>query len=208
MSPEPVRSKREKCLRCQRPLNYCYCSEIKETEACIDLIILQHPKETHHPMNTARIAEIGFRNCQIFVGEDFSDNRDLKEILSQKKCALLFPGKNAVNASELTEQDMPEMMIILDGTWRKARKIFHCNPVLQALPSIFLDHNLTSDYRIRKVPSPEALSTIEAAVVLLRQIDKNKSVHQSLLNAFDKMIQMQINRMGKAVYEKNYAHRN
>ncbi|WP_422450168.1 MULTISPECIES: DTW domain-containing protein [unclassified Endozoicomonas] len=59
------------CPRCQRPETQCYCSALKEEIACMDIIILQHPRESRHPLNTARILELGIGNCEVWVGEDF-----------------------------------------------------------------------------------------------------------------------------------------
>ena len=47
----------------------------------MDLLILQHPKETRHPLNSARIAQLGIRNCEILVGEDFTENDRLQNLL-------------------------------------------------------------------------------------------------------------------------------
>lgn len=158
-------------------------------------------------MNTARIAELGLANCRIFAGEDFNQNQELLKIIKKKNCFLLFPGPNAINSKEQIAQQKPEAVIILDGTWKKARRIYYCNPFLQTLPALFIEHDQQSSYRIRKTPDKSSLSTIEAAVILLRQADNNNASHQPLLEAFDRMIQMQIDTMGPELYQKNYADR-
>lgn len=198
---------RVECPRCLRPENYCYCADLPCETASVDLIILQHPKESKHPMNTARIAELGLSNCQIIVGEDFSEHARLQEILHTRRCFLLFPRPDAIDSQVQIQQVVPEVVIILDGTWKKARRIYHCNPGLQQLPALSISHDQLSNYRIRKTPNELALSTVEAAVILLRYADKNDTSHQSLLDAFDRMIQMQIEAMGQGVYQKNYTHR-
>ena len=157
---------RIECSRCKRPEPYCYCSNLTEETGSVDIIILQHPKETRHPMNTARIADLGLTNCTIFIGEDFSQNQALLDIVNSKKCFLLFPGPDAVNSKEQIAREKPEVVIILDGTWKKARRIFYCNPLLQTLPALSIEHDQASNYRIRKTPGESSLSTIEAAVIL------------------------------------------
>ena len=195
------------CPNCQRPTNYCYCAQITSEYADIDLVILQHPKETRHPMNTARIAELGIKNCDIWVGEDFTDHQPLQELIHHTQCYLLFPGPKAQDSQQILQQQKPETLIIIDGTWRKARRIYHCNALLHTLPALSLNHDQLSGYRIRKAPSDKALSTIEAIVFLLRQASQSPEAHQSLLDAFNHMIQMQIHTMGEEVYQKNYGHR-
>lgn len=198
---------RAECPRCKRPVDYCFCKHIKSETGALEIVILQHPKETRHPMNTAKIAELGLTNCTILTGEDFSNNSELHNLLSTKKCYLLFPKPGAIDSQNITAAERPEVVIILDGTWKKARKIYHCNPALRQLPAISIHHDQPSEYRIRKVPGDTALSTVEAAVILLRHTSNNNTSHKSLLDAFGRMIDLQINRMGSDTYEKNYAHR-
>ena len=200
------------CPRCERPIDYCYCSELAAEQADINLVILQHPKETRHPMNTARIAELGISNCEIWVGEDFTEHQPLLNLIKlnlikEKQCYLLFPGPDAQDSKQVLQKHTPDVVIIIDGTWRKAKRILHLNPQLQALPALSLNHEQLSNYRIRKAPDTASLSTVEAAVLLLRQVSNKKNAHQSLLDVFDRMVQMQIERMGNEVYQNNYADR-
>ena len=60
-----------------------------------------------------------------------------------------------------------------------------------------------SNYRIRKAPSAEGLSTIEAIVDTLR-VMAQKPVHQGLLDCFDRMIEQQIAHIGSELYQRNY----
>ncbi|USE38387.1 tRNA-uridine aminocarboxypropyltransferase [Endozoicomonas sp. SCSIO W0465] len=196
------------CRGCQRPQKQCYCKALKEEAACMDIIILQHPRESRHPLNTARILELGIGNCEVWVGEDFSNHSQLLKTLAEKNCYLLFPGANARASQDVLRTETPEVLIILDGTWRKAKKIYYCNPLLQQLPGIELTDLSLSDYRIRKAPGAGALSTVEAAVNLLRQASRDSKAHQQLLDTFSLMIDQQINAMGQEVFRKNYPQGN
>ncbi|WP_299728371.1 tRNA-uridine aminocarboxypropyltransferase [uncultured Endozoicomonas sp.] len=196
---------RPTCPRCTRPLNQCFCQSLREETACMDLVILQHPTETRHPLNTARILELGIKNCSIFIGENFEDNAELQAALKGRKTYLLFPGDDAITSEEALEQGKPEVLIVLDGTWRKARKIYFTNLWLQALPCIALKDLPASNYRIRKAPGKESLSTLEATVALLREAGNDSQAHEPLLNAFDQMINQQISAMGQSTYQKNYS---
>ncbi|WP_062267162.1 tRNA-uridine aminocarboxypropyltransferase [Endozoicomonas arenosclerae] len=199
---------RAKCPRCERPLQFCICSNLQPEPACCELLILQHPDEVRHPLNTARIAKLGIQNCTVLIGEDFTDHAQLNHLIEHKKVCLLFPDDQALLPSEHQKNHgQPDVCIVLDGTWRKARKILHLNPHFHALPFISLPEQQQSSYRIRKVPGPSALSTIEAAVCLLRELSGNPQVHQNCLDSFNAMIERQIEAMGREVYEKNYRNR-
>ena len=195
---------RTTCPQCLRPSPLCYCHLIEVQRAGIDLIILQHPREAKHPLNSARIAKLGISNCQLWVGEDFATHQGLQQALAEKACYLLFPGNNARDSAEVLAQSTPEVLIIIDGTWRKARRIYHSNQSLQQLPAIVLNNPERSNYRIRKAPGDSALSTIESTVTLLRQACGQPDAHNSLLRAFNWMIDQQIHHMGETTWQKNY----
>ncbi|MGB0360723.1 MAG: tRNA-uridine aminocarboxypropyltransferase [Endozoicomonas sp.] len=195
---------RELCTGCVRPLSQCFCKPLNSETACMDLIILQHPTEVRHPLNTARILELGINNCRTFIDEIFTESSEPHEIISNQKSYLLFPSENAATSDEVLNRETPKTLVILDGTWRKAKKILFLNPWLQQLPCIALKNQPASRYRIRKAPGKESLSTVEATVALLREASRNEEAHQPLLDAFEQMIQLQINAMGSEIYQKNY----
>ena len=194
------------CDRCLKPLSMCYCQTLTAEKADIDLLILQHTKETKHPLNTARIAGLGIENCTIMIGEDFSHNEAFNKLLRERKACLLFPSEQAVCWQQLKTDHTqePDLIIVLDGTWRKARKMLYLNPVLQNLPALTLSKVPESNYRIRKASEESALSTIEATVALLREVSGNNFAHQNCLDSFERMINMQIAAMGETTFQKNY----
>ena len=199
---------RIECPRCLRPVSACYCQSLHPEPACTDLLIIQHPSETRHPINSARIADLGISNCEILVGEDFSDSHRLKERLANRQVCLLFPSEDAITTtSYVADNGKPDLCIVLDGTWRKAKKIYFLNPILQSLPAVTLSETHISNYTIRKSPGAGALSTIEASVAFLREISQDKECHQNCLDAFSGMIKRQIEAMGAVTFKRNYSKR-
>lgn len=196
--------KRASCNRCKRPINYCYCDALTPTPALVDIIILQHPSEVKHPLNTARIVVNGIENAQLWVGEDFTEHAQLNALLSTKRCALLFPTQDAQSSETFLPRFQPEVIIVLDGTWRKAKKIYFSTPALQNLPALVIHSAQRSNYRLRKAPSNGALSTVEATVYLLRDAAQDDTAHQPLLDVFEHMIDQQIAAMGAEVYAANH----
>lgn len=37
------------------------------------VLVLQHPEEHMHPLNTARLAVLGLQNAELLIGESFPD---------------------------------------------------------------------------------------------------------------------------------------
>ena len=193
---------RPTCSRCQRPLSHCLCPLIPDIDSLTRVLILQHPSEVGHALNTARLAALGLRNAELRVGEVFDD---LPQLLVQPgyRACLLFPGEKAVALSAYAPEEKPLLLVVPDGTWRKARKLLHLNPLLAALPRVSLATVVPSRYRLRKAPEEGALSTIEAVVAALDTLEAPKGF-EALLRPFDALIEGQIAAMGEAVFVRNH----
>ena len=80
--------------------------------------------------------------------------------------------------------------MVLDGTWRKSRKMLHQNPLLQQLPRLPLRELPASRYRIRTAHQPHQLSPLEATCAALAQLEGAESL-APLLAAFDGFVAQQ-----------------
>lgn len=197
-----LRMSRPQCPRCQRPQALCLCALIPNLPSRTRVLILQHPSEVNHALNTARLAALGLQNCEIKVGEVFAD---LARWLAQPgyQPCLLFPDERSEALSVYAPDAQPRLLVVPDGTWRKARKLLHLNPLLADLPRVQLVAAEPSRYRLRKAPGPGALSTLEAITQTLEVLEAPASF-QALLKPFDALIEGQIAAMGEDVYRRNH----
>ena len=81
-------------------------------------------------------------------------------------------------------------LLFIDGTWRKAKKIFYANPFLNALPKVSFRQVGSSEYRIRRSSFKESLSLVEACYHSLSALDKNTH-YEPLMTAFRLMVKKQ-----------------
>lgn len=197
---ETSASSRQRCPRCQRPCSHCLCAEIPFLNSRTRVLILQHVSERHHALNTARLVALGLSQAQLMPGERFEP---LQWRHPQRPSALLFPGDDAQVIQSYVEGQTPWQLIVLDGTWRKARKLLHCNPELAQLPRLTLPPGPISRYRLRKSPHPHALSTIEAIVNALNILE-TPDRFDSLLRPFDRLIDDQIAAMPADVFQRHH----
>lgn len=195
---------RARCKRCLRPTGYCLCALIPQIDSRTRVLILQHPDEVSHALNTARLAALGLVNAQLCVGEVFDD---LHTLLNPPgyQARLLFPGDAAETLKAYAPDATPMLLVVPDGTWRKARKLLHLNPLLAALPRVTLGSVPASRYRLRKAPGPEALSTLEAIVHTLQALEA-PNAFEALLKPFDALIDGQIQAMGNDTYQRNHGN--
>ncbi|WP_460422607.1 tRNA-uridine aminocarboxypropyltransferase [Pseudomonas sp. ZL2] len=192
------------CERCLRPQAHCLCPLIPSLDSRTRVLLLQHPSEVRHALNTAKLAALGLRNAQLQVGEVFEDLAELLEAPGYRS-ALLFPGDEAqpLVAYGDDQDDRPWQLVVPDGTWRKASKLLHLNPLLGALPRVTLAQVQPSRYRLRKAPQPGALSTLEAVVQALNVLEAPQNF-DALLKPFEALIEGQIAAMGRETYERNH----
>lgn len=195
---------RPQCSRCTRPTERCLCALIPCLPSRTRVLILQHPSEVKHALNTARLAALGLSNAELLVGEVFESLTALLQQPGYRAC-LLFPGEQAQGLMAFAEQhrELPLLLVVPDGTWRKARKLLHLNPLLAALPRVVLPAGLQSRYRLRKAPMPGALSTIEAIVTALNTVE-TPVCFDALLKPFEVLIEGQIEAMGEQTYLRNH----
>lgn len=195
---------RAQCPRCERPLAHCLCALIPRLPSRTRVLILQHPQEARHALNTARLAALGLPNSRLLCAEQFND---LQELLAdpQWHSCLLFPGEKAVPVAEFARAhpDRPLQLVVPDGTWRKVRRLLHVNPLLLELPRVTLTELAPSRYRLRKTSVPGALSTIEAITRALEELE-GKGCFTPLLKPFDALIEGQITAMGDATFRRNH----
>lgn len=190
------------CPRCHRPQSHCLCPLIPSLDSRTRVLLLQHPSEVSHALNTARLAALGLNNAELIVGEVFEN---LSGLLNQPgyQARLLFPGDGARPLQTYVPSDEPLLLVVPDGTWRKARKLLHLNPLLAALTRVTLAEGAVSRYRLRKAPGPGALSTVEAIVQALQTLEA-PSNFEPLLRPFDALIEGQIAAMGEQTYQRNH----
>ena len=195
---------RAQCSRCMRPQTHCLCALIPQLDSRTRVLLLQHPSEVSHALNTARLAALGLTHAQLHVGEVFDDLDQLIN-LPGYQARLLFPGEDAqvLTAYELADKSLPLLLVVPDGTWRKVRKLLHLNPMLAQLPRVTLPQGAVSRYRLRKAPGPGALSTLEAIVQALEILEAPTSF-APLLRPFEALIEGQIEAMGAETYERNH----
>jgi DTW domain-containing protein YfiP len=196
---------RIQCPRCLRPQSHCLCPLIPSLDSRTRVLLLQHPSEVNHALNTARLAALGLNNAELIVGEVFED---LPVLLNRPgyTAGLLFPGEEAQPMKAYGCSDESMLLVVPDGTWRKARKMLHLNPLLAALPRVTLAEGGVSRYRLRKAPGPGALSTVEAIVQALETLEAPTSF-APLLKPFEALIEGQIAAMGEEVYQRNHSEK-
>lgn len=210
MSPDSP-PKRAICTRCLRPQFTCICQWITPIAHAVEVVVLQHPLEVQNAKGSARLLHLSLPRSRLITGEVF-DPQALLSVLTDpwhpdapakgpRQAVLLYPDtpEDAVLGVVAPPVLLPTLLqdparvrlIVLDGTWRKSRKMLFLNPLLQQLPRLPLRDMPPSHYLIRKAHRPDQLSTLEATCAALMQLEGCTAQCQPLLNAFDGFVAQQ-----------------
>lgn len=181
-------AKRAQCTKCKRPVKVCICDSLVEIEAPLELIIWQDPTEAKHKLSTAPLLNLSISNSRLLVGDQFSF-ADIFADSPVQQCALLYPLESGSALISEQRSDISKLLV-LDGTWKKVRRLFYLNEWLKDLPYIQLNPESLSRYAIRKSPRADGLSTIEAAVAGLSWLDETID-YQPVLAVLERIVELQ-----------------
>jgi DTW domain-containing protein YfiP len=156
----------------------------------VEVLILQHPLEVQQAKGSARLLHLSLARSQLSTGERF-DIEKLRLGEGGPRTVLLYPETGCPGAADNRKAMLstearhgPLRLVVLDGTWRKSRKLLHLNPALQQLPRLALAEPPPSQYTIRKAHRPDQLSTLEATCLALAQLEQAPARYAPLLSAF------------------------
>jgi DTW domain-containing protein YfiP len=171
----------------------CLCAAITPIHTRTRVLILQHRREREVPVNTARLAELALPNSELFVGLDFSNDARVRAAVTNPEAPaiVLYPGDGA-RSLEREPPSGPVTLVVVDGTWSLAGKLFKHNPWLRALPRYALDPREASRYRIRRAPALHCISTVEAIVQALSVLEGGAADVERVLDPFDRMVEQQL----------------
>lgn len=200
---------RNLCSHCLQPEFSCYCSNIKKINSNMKVVILIHSIEARRRIATGRMAHLCLENSVLVRGQNYTDNPQVNEILSNPNyhSMILYPGSQSKNISSfngsyelknLVPAGKTLALFVVDGTWATARRTLRQSQNLNTLPRICFTPPGASQFRVRKQPAPECLSTIEAIHHVIDLLGPTLGLapafrdHDHLLVLFNQMVDRQL----------------
>ncbi|WP_372771368.1 tRNA-uridine aminocarboxypropyltransferase [Pseudoalteromonas sp.] len=154
------------CDKCQFVACDCICMHLQQIINQTHVVVLQHSSEVNNAKNTVRLARLMYRNLTVLIGENSNDFLYLKQ-LPLATTALLYPGTD----SFLLDGDISDIklthLIVLDGTWKKANKLFFTIDILKQLRQVSFQQLPENRYHLRKANRSDSLSSLEAIAYAL-----------------------------------------
>ena len=199
---------RIQCKNCRQPEFGCYCKHIQKFDPNIKFVILIHPIEMKRRIATGRMSHLCLENSELILGQNFSQNRKVNEILanSNYQPVILYPGIKSLNLTNISfekrttlfSSSKKTVVFVIDGTWATARKTMRQSENLHQIQRVGFTPPGPSRFRVRKQPQAECYSTIEAIHHFIELTGKHVDfdlagrAHDNLLNVFDIMVERQL----------------
>ena len=185
------------CDTCRRPTVACVCDRIVSYPTTRRVLILQHPQEQDALLGSAQILCASWPQVKLVVGLSW---RNLGHALGEEdvdvgKWAVLFPDSEAqsdvtTRRGALLEPTELEGIVVLDGTWSKAKTLWWRNPWLNKMNRMNLRPKQPSIYgRLRAEPRREYVSTLESVAAALTLCGESPEIETGLLRVFRTLVQ-------------------
>lgn len=169
-------SKVVRCEHCLLPASECICAAKPVAAGNCAFCFIMYTGECYKPSNTGRLICDVIADNHAFVWDRTQPNPALLALLTDSRYApvLVFPQQYA--APERCLQDDQQLalatsgkiplFVMLDGTWREAKKMFK-SPYLAQLPVLGIQPEQASRYALREAAHLHQLCTAEVAIEVL-----------------------------------------
>ena len=162
------------------------------------VLILQHPQEQDALLGSAQILVASLPKAKLVVGLSW---RNLAHALDEedvdvRRWAVLFPDRESAGdqvagrGGVLVPPTALQGIIVLDGTWSKAKTLWWRNPWLSKLNRMTLKPAQPSIYgRLRAEPQREYVSTLESVAAALTLCGEPPEIEKGLARVFRTLVQ-------------------
>ncbi|MDC8829678.1 tRNA-uridine aminocarboxypropyltransferase [Alteromonas gilva] len=162
-----------RCEACLLPAQNCICAHVPAPQADCAFVLLMFKGECYKPTNTGRlIADVAKHNFA-FTWHRTEPDPDFLALIDdpQYQPIIVFPHDYAEPhrcIHQVPATGKIPLFIMLDGTWREARKMFKKSEYLQTIPVMGIKPQSQSDYKLREAAHGYQLCTAEVGVEVLK----------------------------------------
>lgn len=186
-------SKVKRCDSCLLPQADCICASKPVVTSHSAFCFIMYTGECYKPSNTGRIIADVVADNHAYVWDRTRPDPAMLALLDDPQYApiVVFPHQYALpercidspQQLDTIEQGKTPLFIMLDGTWREAKKMFK-SPYLEKLPVLGIQPEQASGYLLREAAHLHQLCTAEVAILIL-QLANDTAAAQALQHYFN-----------------------
>jgi hypothetical protein len=186
------------CDTCHRPTAACVCDRIVQYPTQRRVLILQHPQEQDALLGSAQILVASLPKAKLVVGLSWPNFAAAlgEEKVDARRWAVLFPDRESLaeegkaQPSRVADPAKLEGIVVLDGTWSKAKTLWWRNAWLTKLSRLTLKPTKPSIYgHLRAEPRREYVSTLESVAEALTLCGEDPQIQVGLERVFRTLVQ-------------------
>ena len=178
------------------------------------VLVLQHPQECRETLATAAATVAALRRAKLVAGLSWPNlSRVLGRRTDPRRWGVLYlgsarpaalgqgreiPGREIIllgrDGKALPDPDAIlrglEGIVLIDGSWKEAKTLWWRNPWLLKLHRLVVNPPRPARLgRLRREPRREALSTLEAAALVLRHLEAGPAAADTLMTVLDRLME-------------------
>ncbi len=175
----------KRCDGCRMPRDFCICGFRTPVTTQAEFWVLMHREELNKPTNTARLIGDTLPSSRVFMWQRNAPSEALLALLQDERYQpfVIFPDDQPDYQHRVVAYDQAReaqtaripVFILLDGTWRQARRMFRKSPYLDHLPVLPVRSSRKTLYRLRKPASEAHLCTAEVGIALLEMAGETRA---------------------------------
>ena len=182
------RKTKDPCLGCGLHRTLCLCSEIPLLHLKTKVVLIAHRKELKRTTNTGQLALKALTNSELRIrGTLDKEALDLSDLLtSNYETILFYPSADAVELNgELIKKILkPVQLLVPDGNWRQASKVFSRHPELHHMLKVKISTPNMAKLHLRAEHTADGMATLQAIALALGLLE-GSYVESELLKLYD-----------------------
>lgn len=179
-----------RCHYCRIHQDHCICDIKPEAQSEAGFLILFYDDEVLKPSNSGKLIADLIPDTFAYLWSRTEVEDELLRLLEDPQWfpVVVFPATYAQSDRSVLEDQISvpsvkrPLFILLDGTWREAKKMFRKSPYLDRFPVLSVSPESLSRFQIRKSAHDHQLATAEVAAVTLHLFGER--LNAQLLNTW------------------------
>lgn len=171
-----------RCELCRLAKQFCICELAPKVDSQSGFLLLMYDTEVLKPSNTGKLIADLIPDSFAFLWSRTEVNPEIIALLEDPiwQPMIVFPKAYVGEEREIFDNKITltsgkrPLFIMLDGSWREAKKMFRRSPYLQHLPVVSFtpkvpenEEEISSRYQIRLAANNTELATAEVAAQIL-----------------------------------------
>ncbi|MFT7005762.1 MAG: DTW domain-containing protein YfiP [Colwellia sp.] len=188
-----------RCDLCRLSTKFCICTIAPKNGSVktnAGFLLLMYDTEVLKPSNTGKLIADLIPDTFAFLWSRTTENPEMQAVLDDEQWQpfVVFPQEYAEDNRQvhsntvICEQGKKPLFIMLDGSWREAKKMFRKSPYLNKFPLVSFDPKMLFDnmaspvgsesrYTVRKTELEHQFSTAEVAARVLEMFGEKDNGH-------------------------------